>query len=278
MYEKTTERSAALDDVIEEYTDSIRAGYSCEIGDASLISEEPIVVVGRIISTATDTGRPTANSLQIEHSRSVAGGKRTRLVFGPNLKVRNGVPGLKGFGLVQGQIMALKGRNGGGGAFVVEEILMPYPSDMPSTDPSDLIRYQASQSNGQPLSVIVAAGPYSLESNLDFEPFHALMDTLSTQRPDALILVSVMQLFYTSSDRAHFAPYIFHQPDGPIYRHVTSVYCIRPSRLDTDRNVLNSLLHSDHTNAGCLPWNTSDSRSQYQRRPESACRIPPSHV
>jgi len=51
-------------------------------------------------------------------------GKRTPLLFSNDVKVRGGTPGVKGFGVFQGGIVALKGKNGGGGAFVVDEVLM----------------------------------------------------------------------------------------------------------------------------------------------------------
>lgn len=51
-------------------------------------------------------------------------GKRTPLLFADDVKVRGGPPGLKGFGMFQGGMVALKGRNGGSGAFIVSEVLM----------------------------------------------------------------------------------------------------------------------------------------------------------
>jgi DNA polymerase alpha subunit B len=81
-------------------------------------------VVGRLISTPTDTGRPTASSLQIESSRATGAGKRTPIMFAPDIKVRGAAQGVKGFGVYQGACVALKGRNGGGGDFVVGEVLM----------------------------------------------------------------------------------------------------------------------------------------------------------
>lgn len=40
------------------------------------------------------------------------------------------------------------------------------------------------------MSVITAAGPYTVDSDLDFAPFSALLDTVVAEKPDALILVS----------------------------------------------------------------------------------------
>jgi DNA polymerase alpha subunit B len=143
------------------------------------------------------------------------------LRFGNGVKVRGGSPGVKGFGVFAGCLVGLKGRNGGGGVFVVEEVMLvsfrrtlkwlssasvavsrthrdfrsqrnlqPPPADMPSTSASQLLRYQHDLLNGEPTSVIVAAGPYTLDSDLLFEPLEALLEAAKNDRPDVLILVS----------------------------------------------------------------------------------------
>lgn len=40
-----------------------------------------------------------------------------------------------------------------------------------------------------PMSVIVAAGPYTLDNNLNYEPFDALMTQVERKQPDVVILV-----------------------------------------------------------------------------------------
>lgn len=61
----------------------------------------------------------------LESSRALGSGKRIPIRFAENgaLKVRGGAPGVKGFGCWSGAIVGVKGRNGGGGAFVIEEVL-----------------------------------------------------------------------------------------------------------------------------------------------------------
>jgi DNA polymerase alpha subunit B len=64
--------------------------------------------------------------LYLESSRFLGSGKRVSLRFAPTgtLKVRGGAPGVKGFGVFPGCLVCVKGKNGGGGVFVVEEVLM----------------------------------------------------------------------------------------------------------------------------------------------------------
>jgi DNA polymerase alpha subunit B len=53
----------------------------------------------------------------------LSGGSRIALKFDPDLVIRNNIRGARGLGLFPGAITAMKGRNGGGGYFLVKEIL-----------------------------------------------------------------------------------------------------------------------------------------------------------
>ena len=63
---------------------------------------------------------------------------------------------------------------------------------------SNLLEYihDPSSMNGKPLSFIIASGPYTLDSNLFFEPFRELMRCCQEEKPDVLLLV--MYLFKKS--------------------------------------------------------------------------------
>jgi len=50
-------------------------------------------------------------------------GSRVPLRFDPALKIRGGAKGAAGVGLFPGAIVALRGKNGGGGRFLVTEVL-----------------------------------------------------------------------------------------------------------------------------------------------------------
>jgi DNA polymerase alpha subunit B len=60
------------------------------------------------------------SSVMIESSRMMGSGARVPLRFDPGLKIRQGKDTV---GLFPGAIMALRGRNGGGGWFSVTEVL-----------------------------------------------------------------------------------------------------------------------------------------------------------
>lgn len=68
--------------------------------------------------------------------------------------------------------------------------MQPHPSELAVTQPSQLAQFQHTQLQGQPLSIVIAAGPFTLDTDLDYEPLDALMEVVRNDRPDALILVS----------------------------------------------------------------------------------------
>jgi len=60
---------------------------------------------------------------------------------------------------------------------------------MAAASPVELDEFHHKKLSGQPLKLITAAGPYTLNDNLLFEPFAALMDRVNRERPDVLLLV-----------------------------------------------------------------------------------------
>ena len=194
MFEKISQRSDALDRLIDDFADDIQEVWGItEFGDPQLVSEEPIYAVGRILSAPTDSSKVNASSLFLESSRMLGAGRRVPLKFkGANeLKVRGGPPGVKGFGIFPGCLVCVKGRNGGGGAFVVDEVLQPLPSSMEQTSADRLLHFQHGDAlAGQPFSMTIASGPYTLDDDMTYAPLQALIDTAIEERPDVLILVS----------------------------------------------------------------------------------------
>lgn len=61
--------------------------------------------------------------MTLESSRALGSGKRVPLKFDVNVRVRGARKGVQGAGFFPGAIVALRGRNGGGGWFLVNEIL-----------------------------------------------------------------------------------------------------------------------------------------------------------
>lgn len=79
------------------------------------------MVVGRIVSDS-EVVAPKLNdgSIVLESSRMMGSGARVPLKFDSNFKIRRGHSTA---GFFPGAIVALKGRNGGGGWFSISEVL-----------------------------------------------------------------------------------------------------------------------------------------------------------
>ncbi|EJD04429.1 DNA polymerase alpha, subunit B [Fomitiporia mediterranea MF3/22] len=181
MHEKTSERSEILDDRIDEFAELIREHYNIDdLGDPSSTSEDNIVTVGRIcidVDAAT-SAKLTGENIFLETSRMMGSGSRISLRFSANLKLRGAPQGAGSAGLFSGAIVALRGRNGGGNFFAVDEILA-LPSLTPSPEPAD----------HKAFTLVMACGPYTSDSDLGFKQLGSLMEKLLSSKPSVLVLL-----------------------------------------------------------------------------------------
>ena len=133
-----------MDDRIDHFGELVKDYYNVEeLGDPAAVTEvrfslilrvsfqvtlqkEDVVVVGRVVLDAElSAGSVKLNepSLMLESSRMMGSGARIPLRFDTDVKVRKGKQGSGGQGFFPGAIVAVKGKNGGGGSFLVTEIL-----------------------------------------------------------------------------------------------------------------------------------------------------------
>lgn len=190
MAMKSSEASEILDDRIDEFMGLVQDHHNLDdsaFGSAASKSINDIVAVGRIASDSS-AGKLNASSLVLETSRRMGGGLRVPLKM-------DGVPGFQFF---PGQIVALKGINTSGEDFRVSEILdVPLLKAAAST-PAGLEAHVQRLKGGPdamddetdpaPLTILLGAGPYTADDNLDFEPLHALCSQAGDTYADALIL------------------------------------------------------------------------------------------
>ena len=180
-----SEASEALDERIDNFLGLIQQHHNMEdaaFGNAAAQSTSEIIAVGRI-ACDTSEGKLNAASLVLELSRRMGAGLRVPLK----------VDALQSYQFFPGQIVALRGTNASGLYFTVKEVLIVpkqlMPSSVPATIESINERLEVSEdSTFLPLNVMVASGPYTAESNLDFEPLQALCDRAEESMADALIL------------------------------------------------------------------------------------------
>lgn len=73
------------------------------------------------------------------------------------------------------------------------------PIDPSYSRPSEILDREygegAKKLGGNPMSVIVAAGPYTVDSDLEYAPLGALLENAEDERPDVLVLVRESSLW-----------------------------------------------------------------------------------
>ncbi|KAF1973894.1 DNA polymerase alpha 70 kDa subunit [Bimuria novae-zelandiae CBS 107.79] len=189
MAMKLSEASEVLDDRIDEFRQLLQEHLELEdsaFGNPYYQSPSEIIAVGRICSD-TSEGKLNAASVVLEGSRRWGSGRRVPLAL-EKLQTYNFFPG---------QIVALKGTNASGDNFVVSEILTLPLLTQPASTPEELdtsnARYldtpESDPSSVRPLTVFMAAGPYTTDQNLDFAPLHQLLDNAAEAYADAIVLV-----------------------------------------------------------------------------------------
>ncbi|KFY15312.1 hypothetical protein V492_02065, partial [Pseudogymnoascus sp. VKM F-4246] len=190
MAMKSSEASEILDDRIDELMALIKTHHSLEdsaFGSAANKSVDEIVAIGRIASDSAD-GKLNTASLVLETSRRMGNGLRVPLRLGS-------VPSFQFF---PGQIVALRGINASGEEFTVSHVLeiplLPVAASTPDGLQAHIQRLRGGpdamddDSAAAPLNILIGAGPYTTDDNLDFEPLHALCSQAADTYADALIL------------------------------------------------------------------------------------------
>ena len=130
----------------------------------------------------------------IETSRLMGAGARTPLKMNPNVVI-NGDATV--YPLFPGAIVALKGRNETGEWFQVSQILTVRNIllefiQLRHCQIPRLPLNEDAQKQERPLTMTVAAGPYSLDSDLSYTPFLSLLDQIKKSSPSWLLLASLL--------------------------------------------------------------------------------------
>ncbi|CCG81096.1 DNA polymerase alpha subunit B [Taphrina deformans PYCC 5710] len=173
MYQKLSEVSEILDDQIDQYAGIVLEAFNLQdqdIGNPSLNTQTETVVVGRIVSDSLEGGRLNAASVMLETSRRLGTGSRTKL----------DLSALQSYALFPGKLIALRGLNAAT-EFKVSEILEPQDLPLPASPIAGFSK--------EGTSIIIAAGPYTPNSDLSFEALKALQAVVSSTKPQGVILI-----------------------------------------------------------------------------------------
>ena len=187
-----SEASEVLDDRIDEFAAAVQAHHNypdSAFGSAASQDTSEVIAVGRIASDSPDA-RLNRASLVLETSRRVGAGLRVPLR----------VDAVPSFEFFPGQIVALRGVNASGDYFSVKEILsmplLPVPASRAAALDAhrkrlagpDAVDEAGAGSDPPPLAVLIGAGPYTADDNLDYQPLHELCDRAAATYADVLVL------------------------------------------------------------------------------------------
>lgn len=173
MYQKLSEVSEILDDQIDQYSEIVinSLGIADEdIGNPAQHTQAESLVIGRVVCDSLEGGRLNASSAMIETSRRLGIGSRTKL----------DLSALPTFALFPGQLIALKGINGSS-EFKASQVLLPKALPPSASLKSDF--------RTGSLSVIVAAGPFTPDTDLGFDTLKALKEVVRETKPESVILI-----------------------------------------------------------------------------------------
>ncbi|KAI6820348.1 DNA polymerase alpha 70 kDa subunit [Hortaea werneckii] len=267
MAMKLSEASEVLDDRIDMFTDLIQEHYQLPdtaFGNPAAQSTAEIVAVGRIACDQPN-GKLNAASVVIETSRRMGAGLRIPLKF------QDGVA----YDVFPGKIMACRGTNVSGEYFSVAEIL-PIPQlPPPASSPLELDvhndRLTDSSGDTTPLNMMVASGPYTTDTDLDFTPLHTLLDRANDTKADALILCGpFLDIEHPIVASGDFEP---HLPAN------TSISPDRATLADIFRHFisqpLQTLLHASPTTTIILVPSLRDALSKHVAWPQDRFAKPP---
>ncbi|KAF2398644.1 DNA polymerase subunit alpha B [Trichodelitschia bisporula] len=190
MAMKLSEASEVLDDRIDEFITLVQEHHKLEDGDFGNPCDEnqsEIVAVGRIASDSLD-GKLNPASVVLETSRRTGSGHRIPL------KLEN----IPSFELFPGKIVAVRGTNASGEFFSVNSfltipILPPAASEVVKLDEINARLGQSDDldpdpTDARPLNILIASGPYTTDTALNYSPLRALLTKAQETNADMLIL------------------------------------------------------------------------------------------
>ena len=181
--------SEILDDRIDEFVELVQQHHELEdgaFGNPAIQSTSEVVAVGRI-ACDTSEGGLKPGSIVLETSRRTGAGLRVPLQL----------ERVSQYELFPGKIVAVKGKNASGEAFTAFEFLSLPHLKLPATPGQYFEDITARLRGGnneegeptRPLSIMTAAGPYTADTDLTYEPLNALIDRAVSTSADALILL-----------------------------------------------------------------------------------------
>jgi DNA polymerase alpha subunit B len=178
MYEQLQDTVSAMEERILAFADALKDQHGiAEFMPVHTATQEKAVIVGRVVCDGE--GRLNASAVLLEGSVKQSGGRRIRL------ELRD----IPHFSLFPGQIIAAEGFNPSGHCFTVTRLYTSCPAPMVTTPSTELAATSAISTSAQPLSIVIAAGPFCCSEDMDYTPLRDLLRYVRDNNADALLLV-----------------------------------------------------------------------------------------
>lgn len=182
MAMKLLESADVLDDQIDVFSQHFLTQYKSQdiqLGNPCMSSQFDIVCCGRVVPDS-----PFYDSMIIQNLNDKSLFLETSRLGGIGQRIPLDLSKLSEFAFFPGQIVGLRGRNPTGRTFVVHEVLSLPDLGTPVSSATELKEVGHDGSK-----VLIAAGPFSNQHNLDYTKLEQLVDHINSEvKPQVVLL------------------------------------------------------------------------------------------
>jgi DNA polymerase alpha subunit B len=190
LFTTIEERAQALDRMIRQNEELFMERYLfgtdqiAQLEAVGVPSQDKICCIGRICNESHQ-GRINSSSVLLEGSLATSGGQRIRIDMEHMRNVEK-----QSYSLFPGQIVAVEGMNTSGRKMIAHRICEGIAPEPVKSTIRELIQYHHGDDfqAGAPLQIMLASGPFTLSSNIEYEPLNDLLNLVIEKRPDVVIL------------------------------------------------------------------------------------------
>ncbi|KAM6924144.1 DNA polymerase alpha subunit B [Xenentodon cancila] len=170
MFQRLRDIRNVLTDKIEELGESLRSHFNFEeFSPVSLPAQDKITVLGQVCCDSN--GKLNAQSVLLEAGPEQGG-----------QQVPVDLSELKEYSLFPGQVVVIEGMNTTGRKLVASKLYEGVPLPFYTSN-------MKLETDDEPLSVLVACGPYTPSDSLTFDPLLDLISIIVRDRPDVCLLL-----------------------------------------------------------------------------------------
>ncbi|KAM9849629.1 DNA polymerase alpha subunit B [Aulostomus maculatus] len=172
MFQRLRDVQNVLTEKIEELGEGLRSHFNIEeFSPVSLPAQDSITVVGQVCCDSN--GKLNAQSVLLETGPEQGG-----------QQVPVDLSELKEYSLFPGQVVVMEGMNTTGRKLMASKLFEGFPLPFYSAD----VKMEMDEAS-EPVSVLVACGPYSPSDSLTFDPLLDLINVIVRDRPDVCLLL-----------------------------------------------------------------------------------------